>query len=123
MKIKRYALFFLAKTRRATFNLNSALLKSIRLLPYLSDLNRLEIERMKMDDSYIKFSHYAQVRRALHEQKFKMKNSDYCSVKINWEFFGEVLFYRSKIKDYTPKFKHKSTQSTFFPDRNQRVYY
>lgn len=123
MKIKRYAMLFVARTRRTVVSTSSAILCSIRDMRYMSIKNRLEIEQFKKNDSYVKFAHYAQLRRVLHEEMFKLKNSDYSSVKINWEFFGQILDVKSKNSALVTKYKHKSIQSTFCPLRNQRLYF
>jgi hypothetical protein len=122
MHIKLYGLSVYNKTRRIAKKIVSVILPAIRKMPYLHYVLRFKLQKVK-ERGFVDFAHYAQVRRALHEQKFKMKNSDYCSVKINWELFGDIISEKSEMVKVSSGFRHKSTSSTFDPHSNQKVYY
>ena len=113
MRIKRHAISFLSKARRNLKNISSSIFISIRNLPYISYKIMLEMEKRKIKESYVDFNKYAQLRRILHEQKFKMNNADYGTVRINWELFGEIMEERTNRNNYSEKFKYKSIQSTY----------
>ena len=61
------------------------------------------------------------MRQIKHEEKFGLCNSDYGSVKINWDLFTEIneIKVTSTFDNY--KLKERSIQSTYFPNRQSRI--
>lgn len=123
MKLKRYAIAFVSKARRELKSGISSFMHSLRDLPYISVKNKLEMQKKKSHDEFVDYSRYSKLRKALHENKVKMTNEDYGSVRINWDYFGEVLREKNSARKPINKYRYKAIKSTFFPDRNERVNY
>ncbi len=105
--------YYLSKSRRMVKNL-------IKRVFDLKDAPR----RIKTTSFIFDFNRYALIRRAKHEELTGMKESDYGSVKINWDLFADISQKRqseAEFKNKEYKLKDRSIQSTYFPNRKSRI--
>lgn len=88
-------------------------------------MNRQLEKQLKLKESGINVAHYSKVARVIHENKYGLTNSDYGSVKIDWDLFAFFRKKRLKIKDkeITDGFKNKAIRSTYSYDLGKRITY
>ncbi len=79
--------------------------------------------RVKTSSFIFDFNKYARLRKAKHEQLTGMMESDYGSVKINWDLFGDIKKKKQVNSEFNMeiKIKDRAIQSTYFPNRQSRI--
>lgn len=121
MKSKRQIKVAITKSVRNISRLMDTLFRPLRKLKYLSIGNWLEMQREKgACHDYVDFDKYANLKRVLHEERVKMDNSSFGSVKIDWGYLGEVLKQKKLKKDYKSKYRFQAIQSSYFPIIDKR---
>jgi hypothetical protein len=111
-KKKSQSNYYLAKGRR----LLRVVFKNV-----IKAKQRLRSGNIERPNFVSDFKKLGLMRQIKHEEKFGLYNSDYGSVKINWDLFTEINEIKKTASAENYKLKEHSIQSTYFPNRQSRI--